>query len=100
MHSIGGNSTSDWDIIDRQGDADYYTLTPSVSGCYTFMAGRDGAVSPVNLKLSILNSARTTVLAAEDGDPKIPFTTDSGGVAYSPMNYDHNLRLWLSSGTT
>ena len=99
MHSIGGNSTSDWDSIERKGDIDYYKLTPTTTGYYSFLAARDGAVSPVNLKLSILNSTGSTVLASEDGDPKVPFTTDIGGIA-TPLNYDQHLRVWLTAGTT
>ncbi len=53
----------------------------------------------MNLKLSILNSAGTVTYASEDGDPKVPFTTDPGGVTPN-LNYDHNLRVWLTSGTT
>ncbi len=71
-------------------DVDYLKFTPSTSGKYSILVGRD-TPSSVDLTLQIEDGSGD-ILASEDGDP----TEDD------PQRnvYDQHLTVSLSAGTT
>ena len=81
-------------IIERLTDQDWYSFT-SASGTYNILVGRDNP-SPVDVKISIYNSAGT-LIATDDRDPLAAVTP--GSSSYRSMVNDSHLTMDLAAGT-